>query len=55
MPTRQGAGRSRREEALRRPGRGSRVEHPDQFAAFIRDEMAKYAKLIKEANIKVNP
>jgi len=28
---------------------------PDQFAAFIRDEMAKYAKLIKEANIKVNP
>ena len=26
---------------------------PDQFAAFIRDEMAKYAKLIKEANIKV--
>src|SRR6185436_13303436 len=25
---RQGAGRSRREEALRRPGRGSRVEHP---------------------------
>jgi tripartite-type tricarboxylate transporter receptor subunit TctC len=28
---------------------------PEQFAAFIRDEMAKYAKLIKEANIKVNP
>jgi tripartite-type tricarboxylate transporter receptor subunit TctC len=28
---------------------------PDQFAAFIKDEMAKYAKLIKEANIKVNP
>jgi len=28
---------------------------PEQFAAFIKDEMAKYAKLIKEANIKVNP
>jgi tripartite-type tricarboxylate transporter receptor subunit TctC len=28
---------------------------PEQFAAFIRDEMAKYAKLIKDANIKVNP
>ena len=28
---------------------------PEQFAAFIRDEVAKYAKLIKEANIKVNP
>jgi tripartite-type tricarboxylate transporter receptor subunit TctC len=28
---------------------------PEQFAAFIKEEMAKYAKLIKEANIKVNP
>jgi len=28
---------------------------PEQFAAFIKDEMAKYARLIKEANIKVNP
>ncbi len=28
---------------------------PDQFRAFIRQEMDKYAKLIKEANIKVNP
>jgi tripartite-type tricarboxylate transporter receptor subunit TctC len=28
---------------------------PAEFAAFIKDEMAKYAKLIKEANIKVNP
>jgi tripartite-type tricarboxylate transporter receptor subunit TctC len=27
----------------------------EQFAAFIKEEMAKYAKLIKEANIKVNP
>jgi tripartite-type tricarboxylate transporter receptor subunit TctC len=26
---------------------------PEQFSAFIRAEMAKYAKLIKEANIKV--
>jgi tripartite-type tricarboxylate transporter receptor subunit TctC len=26
---------------------------PDQFTAFIRSEMAKYAKLIKEAGIKV--
>jgi tripartite-type tricarboxylate transporter receptor subunit TctC len=28
---------------------------PSEFAAFIRDEMGKYTKLIKEANIKVNP
>ena len=28
---------------------------PEQFAAFIRAEMDKYGKLIKEANIKVNP
>ena len=28
---------------------------PEQFAAFIKEEQAKYAKLIKEANIKVNP
>jgi tripartite-type tricarboxylate transporter receptor subunit TctC len=28
---------------------------PAEFAAFIRAEMDKYAKLIKEANIKVNP
>jgi tripartite-type tricarboxylate transporter receptor subunit TctC len=28
---------------------------PEQFSKFIRAEMAKYAKLIKEANIKVNP
>jgi tripartite-type tricarboxylate transporter receptor subunit TctC len=28
---------------------------PEQFGAFIKEEMAKYTKLIKEANIKVNP
>jgi tripartite-type tricarboxylate transporter receptor subunit TctC len=28
---------------------------PAEFAAFIKNEMAKYEKLIKEANIKVNP
>jgi tripartite-type tricarboxylate transporter receptor subunit TctC len=28
---------------------------PSEFAAFIKSEMDKYAKLIKEANIKVNP
>ena len=27
---------------------------PEQFGAFIRSETEKYAKLIKEANIKVN-
>jgi tripartite-type tricarboxylate transporter receptor subunit TctC len=27
---------------------------PEQFGAFIKSEMAKYGKLIKEANIKVN-
>jgi tripartite-type tricarboxylate transporter receptor subunit TctC len=28
---------------------------PAEFAAFIKNEMAKYEKLIREANIKVNP
>jgi tripartite-type tricarboxylate transporter receptor subunit TctC len=28
---------------------------PEEFSAFIRAEMAKYGKLIKEAHIKVNP
>jgi tripartite-type tricarboxylate transporter receptor subunit TctC len=28
---------------------------PEQFASFIKSEMDKYSKLIKEANIKVNP
>jgi tripartite-type tricarboxylate transporter receptor subunit TctC len=28
---------------------------PEEFSAFIKAEMDKYAKLIKEANIKVNP
>jgi tripartite-type tricarboxylate transporter receptor subunit TctC len=28
---------------------------PAEFSAFIKTEMDKYAKLIKEANIKVNP
>jgi tripartite-type tricarboxylate transporter receptor subunit TctC len=28
---------------------------PEQFGAFIKSEMDKYSKLIKEANIKVNP
>jgi len=27
---------------------------PEQFGAFIKDEMAKYIKLIRDANIKVN-
>jgi tripartite-type tricarboxylate transporter receptor subunit TctC len=28
---------------------------PEQFGSFIKQEMAKYTKLIKEANIRVNP
>jgi tripartite-type tricarboxylate transporter receptor subunit TctC len=27
---------------------------PEQFAAFIRAETAKYARIIKEANIKID-
>src|SRR5262249_32951236 len=30
-----------------------RTNTPDQFAAFIRDEKAKWAKVVKEANVKV--
>ena len=26
---------------------------PEQFAPYIRDEIARYARIIKEANIKV--
>lgn len=33
----------------------ARSSTPAEFAAFIKDEMAKYTKLIKEANIKVSP
>jgi tripartite-type tricarboxylate transporter receptor subunit TctC len=33
----------------------ARSSSQPEFAAFIKSEMAKYAKLIKEANIKVNP
>jgi len=29
------------------------VSNPEQFAALLRSDMAKYAKLIKDANIKV--
>jgi tripartite-type tricarboxylate transporter receptor subunit TctC len=28
---------------------------PEEFGAFIKAEVEKYGKLIKEANIKVNP
>jgi tripartite-type tricarboxylate transporter receptor subunit TctC len=28
---------------------------PEQFGAFIKAEMDKYARLIKEANIRINP
>jgi len=28
---------------------------PEQFGAFIKVEMDKYTRLIREANIKVNP
>jgi tripartite-type tricarboxylate transporter receptor subunit TctC len=29
------------------------ISTPDQFAAILKKDMAKFAKLIKEANIKV--
>ena len=28
---------------------------PEQFGRFIKDEMDKYARLIKDAGIRVNP
>jgi tripartite-type tricarboxylate transporter receptor subunit TctC len=28
---------------------------PAEFAAFIRNEIAKWAKVAKEANIKIDP
>ncbi|MEO7403585.1 MAG: tripartite tricarboxylate transporter substrate binding protein [Burkholderiales bacterium] len=28
---------------------------PEQFAAYVRDEIAKYAKIVRDANIKVEP
>jgi len=45
----------RRSRASRRPRRGGIHSTPAQFNSFIRAEMDKYTRLIKEANIKVNP
>ena len=41
-------------QALARLGTQPVSNAPDEFAAFIRSETAKYAKVIKAANIKLD-
>jgi tripartite-type tricarboxylate transporter receptor subunit TctC len=31
------------------------ISSPEQFAALLRSDMARFAKLIKDANIKIEP
>jgi len=38
---------------LARQGAEVRTNSPDEFAAFIRSEMARWAKIVKDANVKV--
>ena len=40
-------------ENLGKQGAEVRTNTPDEFAAFIRDEKAKWAKVVKDANVKV--
>jgi tripartite-type tricarboxylate transporter receptor subunit TctC len=38
---------------LARQGAEVRTNSPDEFASFIRSEMARWAKIVKDANVKV--
>jgi len=40
-------------ENLGKQGAEVRTNTPEQFAAFIRDEKARWAKVVKEANVKI--
>ena len=40
-------------DKLAAPGAEVRAHTPEQFAAFIRAEMARWAKVVKDANVKV--
>ena len=41
-------------DRLGKQGADVRTNTPDEFAAFIRSETAKWAKVVKDANIKVD-
>ena len=41
-------------DRLGKQGADVRTNAPDEFAAFIRSETAKWAKVVKDANIKVD-
>jgi len=40
-------------DKLANQGAEVRTNTPEEFGAFIRDEKAKWAKVVKEANVKV--
>ena len=40
-------------ESLSKQGAEVRTNTPDEFSAFIRDEKARWAKVVKEANVKI--
>jgi tripartite-type tricarboxylate transporter receptor subunit TctC len=40
-------------ENLGKQGAEVRTNTPEQFSAFIRDEKARWAKVVKDANAKV--
>jgi tripartite-type tricarboxylate transporter receptor subunit TctC len=52
---REGAGRPDTKKRFADLGVETKSSTPAEFSAFIKAETDKYAKLIKEANIKVNP
>jgi tripartite-type tricarboxylate transporter receptor subunit TctC len=47
------AGGSYREVALPDTGHSPHLERPEEFAAYVRSEIQKWGKVIKDANIKV--
>jgi tripartite-type tricarboxylate transporter receptor subunit TctC len=41
-------------EALAKQGAESESSTPEQFAAYIRSELAKWAKVVKDANVRLD-